>query len=94
MTDFEQVNRGHNASPVEGWTNFAGQARKFHYIPADEPRALCGRWGLSPFVDEDRARAHLQPDNGKPSADDCATCRRKLDARTAAQGQKNETTDG
>lgn len=66
----------------EGWTDFGGQARKFHYIPADNDRALCGKWGLSPFVGGGaREKANLQPDTGTPSPDDCAACRRKLDAR-------------
>jgi hypothetical protein len=65
----------------EGWTDFSGQARKFHYIPADDDRALCGKWGLSPFVANAREGARLQPDNG-PTKDDCAACRRKLDARS------------
>lgn len=74
MTDSEQ-------SVNEGWTDFGGQSRKFHYIPAtEEGRALCGKWGLSPFVAKAREQAHLQPDNG-PSKDDCVACRRKLDAR-------------
>lgn len=67
----------------EGWTDFGGQARKFHFIPGDDPdgRALCGKWGLSPFVKDARAHAHLQPDDGNPGSDDCKACRRKLDAR-------------
>jgi hypothetical protein len=65
----------------EGWTNFNGQARKFHYIPADTEWALCGKWGLSPFVANAREHANLEPDSGTPSPDDCVACRRKLDAR-------------
>lgn len=65
----------------EGWTDFGGQARKFHYIPADDNEALCGKWALSPFVKN--ARSHLEPDTGQPSKDDCVACRRKLDARDA-----------
>jgi hypothetical protein len=68
---------------LEGWTDFGGQARKFHYIPADDPQALCGKWGLSPFVGEAREKAHLQADTGKASPDDCVACRRKLDAKVA-----------
>lgn len=67
----------------EGWTDFGGQARKFHYVPADNQRALCGKWGLSPFVADARQKANLQADTGKPSPDDCKACRRKLDARSA-----------
>lgn len=69
------------STTVEGWTDFGGQARKFHYVPSDDDRALCGKWGLSPFVAAAREKAHLQPDAGKPSPDDCVACRRKLDAR-------------
>ena len=66
---------------TEGWTNFGGQSRKFHYIPAENDRALCGKWALSPFAGKDaRQLANLQPDDG-PSKDDCVACRRKLDRR-------------
>lgn len=70
-----------DATIQEGWTDFHGQSRKFHYIPADDDRALCGKWGLSPFVARAREQSHLQADEGKPSPDDCKVCRRKLDAR-------------
>lgn len=63
---------------LAGWTNFDGQSRKFHYIPADTEKALCGKWGLSPFVADARAQTRLQADTG-PSPDDCVACRRKLD---------------
>lgn len=66
---------------TEGWTDFGGQARKFHYIPDDDARALCGKWGLSPFRANAREEARLQPDTGNATADDCKACRRKLDAR-------------
>lgn len=72
-----------NETPLpEGWTDFNGQSRKFHFIPADnvQGKALCGKWGLSPFVADARQQAHLQPDTG-PSPDDCVSCRRKLDKR-------------
>lgn len=68
------------ADKIEGWTDFGGQARKFHFIPADDDRALCGKWMLSPLRAASREGANLQPDTGSPSPDDCATCRRKLDA--------------
>lgn len=64
-----------------GWTDFGGQARKFHYVPADDDRALCGKWGLSPFVQDVRSKTRFQPDTG-PSPDDCAACRRKLGKRS------------
>lgn len=64
----------------EGWTDFNGQSRKFHFVPADNDQALCGKWMLNPFVPNARELG-LQPDTGKPSPDDCKTCRRKLDAR-------------
>jgi hypothetical protein len=68
----------HESVTREGWTDFHGQSRKFHYIPADDARALCGKWGLSPFVADAREQANLQPDTG-PSPDDCKACRRKFD---------------
>jgi hypothetical protein len=68
-----------SATPQEGWTDFGGQARKFHYIPTGDDRALCGKWGLNPFIGQAREKARLQPDNGR-SVDDCKACRRKLDA--------------
>lgn len=82
----ELPRQSNSATPSEGWTDFNGQSRKFHYIPADDPggRALCGKWGLSPFVANARELARLQPDTGAPSPDDCKACRRKLDARRAA----------
>lgn len=72
-----------SSAPLEGWTDFGGQSRKFHYMPADDDRAFCGKWGFSPFVANAREHARLQPDEGKPSPDDCKACRRKLDARSA-----------
>jgi hypothetical protein len=69
---------------MEGWTDLGGSARKFHYIPADDSTALCRKWSLSPFVENARERAHLQPDTGQASPDDCKACRRKLDALVAA----------
>lgn len=49
---------------MEGWTDFNGQSRKFHYIPADTNEALCGKWSLSPFVANARQHANLQADKG------------------------------
>ena len=49
------------APPAEGWTDFHGQSRKFHYIPADDDRALCGKWGLSPFVANAREAVQQVP---------------------------------
>ena len=68
---------------AEGWTDFHGQSRKFHFIPADDDRALCGKWGLSPFVSQAREQANLQPDTGASSPDDCKACRRKLEAQSS-----------
>lgn len=53
----------------EGWSRPA-DARKWHYFR--DGRSLCGRWGM-------RRSRHLEPDD-EPSADDCAACRRTLDA--------------
>jgi hypothetical protein len=72
--------------PIAGWTDFGGQSRKFHFIPADTNRALCGKWGLSPFIGDARELAHLQAEDGR-SPNDCVACRRKLDARTAKGAQ-------
>lgn len=56
-----------------GWTFLGGQARKAHYFPEGEIRALCGKWGRF-----NRHDPGLEPE-GAPSSDDCAACRRKLD---------------
>lgn len=59
-----------------GWSNLGGAARKFHFFDSSEAGtiALCGKWSIR--------RAHeLQPDGGSASPDDCAGCRRKVDAR-------------
>jgi hypothetical protein len=77
-----------------GWTDFGGQSRKFHYIPADDSNALCRKWCLSPLVSNARERAHLQPDTGKPSPDDCKACRRKLDAMTATASEDQQGASG
>jgi hypothetical protein len=65
----------------EGWTDFNGQSRKFHYIPADDDIALCGKWTLFRAT---REEARLRPDTFA-SPDDCKACRRKLDARKVPQ---------
>jgi hypothetical protein len=65
-----------------GWTTFGDMARKFHYVTEDDPRALCGKWGLSPFANA-REQARFFADD-KPSKDDCAECRRRLDKLKAA----------
>lgn len=61
---------------MAGWSNLGGQARKFHFFDDPEPgtRALCGKWEIF-------RRHELEPDTGNASPDDCAACRRKLDAR-------------
>ncbi|MFL5910747.1 MAG: hypothetical protein ACJ768_09305 [Gaiellaceae bacterium] len=61
-----------------GWSFLGGQARKAHYFPSPTrgTQALCGKWMIS-------IEHPLEPDNGKPSSDDCAACRRKLDAQAA-----------
>lgn len=69
------------AETREGWTDFGGQARKFHFIPAEDKTALCGKWMISPFADEAEFREkRLHPETG-PSSDDCVACRRKLEKR-------------
>ncbi len=74
--------REHESPPeqgVEGWFWPTG-ARKCHYDQGNGI-ALCGKWGrINPF--NPRAAASIQgaPD-AAPSRDDCATCRRKLEAR-------------
>lgn len=64
------------SSPSFGWTDFGGQARKFHYVPEGEPQALCDKWGVSPFVS--REAVPFSPDEGQSGPDDCAACTRKL----------------
>jgi hypothetical protein len=70
----------------EGWTDFGGASRKFHYLPADDDRALCGKWGVTPFVANARALLRLFPDEGE-SSQDCKACRRKRDATVAKTGK-------
>lgn len=60
---------------VAGWTKPTPEARKFHWFDADEMRSLCGRYILFR-----RDAKRMEPDTG-PSIDDCAPCRRRLDAR-------------
>lgn len=61
-----------------GWVFPTMAARKCHYFPQGERRSLCGKYRR--FKGDDG-----QPDTGTPSRDDCAPCRRKLDAtRTGA----------
>lgn len=67
-----------------GWSFLGGQARKAHYFPspAAGTQALCGKWAIF--------RVHpLEPDDGR-SKDDCAACRRRLDA--AAVSSPSEST--
>lgn len=61
------------AETDRGWA-FIGGARKAHYYDSDN-RSLCGRYVA--FAAPDAA---FESDNG-PSSDDCAGCRKKLDAR-------------
>ncbi len=62
------------ADVVEGWV-FAHYMRKAHY--QRNGRTLCGKYGAFPA-------AALEPDTGVVGPDDCAACRRKLDASPAA----------
>jgi hypothetical protein len=58
-----------------GWW-FPTNSRKAHFFN-DSITSLCGKWmclGSNP---------HLEPDD-KPSKDDCAACRKKLDKLKAA----------
>lgn len=56
----------------EGWTNFHGQSRKWHWIGPDG-RSLCGKWGM--FIEHD-----LDPKT-TPSPDNCAGCWKRLATR-------------
>jgi hypothetical protein len=60
------------AEQVEGWVLPYG-ARRWHFQAADR-RTLCGRYGQFPDSD-------LRPDTTYPTSEDCAICRRRLDAR-------------
>lgn len=62
-----------DASLPAGWA-FPPSSRKAHFFPANRTESLCGRWGFQ------MSAAAREPDNGKPSKDDCAACRRKLEA--------------
>lgn len=53
-----------------GWS-WPGNATKCHYFPENDLTSLCGKWG---FFGGQRSR-----DVGR-SRDDCAGCRKKLDA--------------
>jgi hypothetical protein len=57
-------------NPNEGWGVIRPGDRKAHYYV--DMTSLCGRVGFY--------RGPLDPDTG-PSRDDCAACRKKLDAR-------------
>jgi hypothetical protein len=57
------------SEPTEGW-GFPGTSRKAHYFR--DTRSLCRRWGFY--------RGNLESEKpGKPSPDDCTTCRKALD---------------
>lgn len=58
--------------PAEGWSRIVPPERKSHYFV--KGRSLCGKRGFPPEP--------LNPQD-YPSPDDCAGCRRKLDARKA-----------
>lgn len=71
--------------PDKGWA-FPGTSRKAHYFGTDE-RSLCGRWSCMWMPP-----AAFEPETGKPSRDDCAGCRRKVDkARAAAAPDASAT---
>ena len=52
----------------QGWTNFGGQSKKWHYIAADQ-RSLCGKWMIWERHELDERDYH-GPDN-------CAECWRR-----------------
>jgi hypothetical protein len=56
-----------------GWGYPTSTARKAHYFPEGQVRSLCGKYGRFLPVD-------IEPDSGIKSPDDCAPCRRKLEA--------------
>lgn len=58
----------------EGW-GFPPGSRKCHYFR--DGMSLCRRWGFAFAL-------RLEPDNGRPSKDDCAPCRRAFDREQAA----------
>jgi hypothetical protein len=57
---------------TEGWIRPEG-ARRWHFQAADG-RTLCGNYGMFP-------ESALRPDTDYSTSEDCAVCRRKLDAR-------------
>lgn len=59
-----------------GWAFPVSTARKAHYFAVRNGRSLCGKYAAF-GVD-------LEPDNG-PCVEDCAPCRRRLEARQATQ---------
>ena len=60
----------------EGW-GFPGGSRKAHYFR--QMTSLCRRWGFY--------AGHLEADNGTPSPDDCAACRRVLDREAVSKAE-------
>jgi hypothetical protein len=61
---------------VEGWAFPTGSARKCHYFPTTR-RSLCGKYALFVLPPGHQVSA----DTGSASPDDCAECRRRLEAR-------------
>lgn len=59
---------GQATSMTEGWAR-PMLSKKFHYFRDAE--SLCRKWMLKP-------PDGYEPDNGKPTADDCAACRKEL----------------
>lgn len=71
VVDAAQKSNEHAATHDKGWAFSAG-SRKAHYFRGDR-RSLCGRYGCIGMPPEAFER------ESKPSTDDCAGCRRRLD---------------
>lgn len=63
----------------EGWT-YLINSPKFHYFR--DSVSLCRKWMYS------GPDNHLQPEDGKPSKNDCKVCRRKMDLEAMDRNSK------
>lgn len=59
------------SAKASGW-GWPSNSRKAHYFNAATSRSLCGKWMFF---------GALEPDDAKPSRDDCVVCRRKLEGK-------------
>lgn len=65
---------------AEGWAFPTLGARKCHFFTADS-RSLCGKYAL--IAPPPSRVMYMEAEGAYPSEDDCAACRKKLNARSA-----------